>query len=493
MDETTKVRKGQRGRLVLAVVTCSTLSACVSAPPVRTADTALPVSYTPTSGALPAVALDRWWDLYRDPQLTQLVDQALSRGFDTREAFARLEEARAIRSGALSQFGLQGSLSANAQVQRTEQITGGASVDVPGVDLGSLGGSSRTSTSAGVTLPVSWELDLFGRRGVTERTANADLAAARFNYEGVRAATAAEVARALFQARGLATQLEDARATATIQRRLFDLLSRRADRGLAARSEADRVGADVAQAEAQATDLTAALDASRRALLLLVGSGTRPIGALAISPAVASPPQVPAAVPGDLLQRRPDVREAEARLRSATGNVRLAELDFFPRITLQPSLGLNYASGALGGLSAVAGLGAGLTAPIFDGARLRAQLGVSGARAEQAVLAYERTVQGAYSEADQALIRLVADRDRIARLERGVAAAQRAYDAALKRFDLGFSDLQEVLDAERVARAARTARTTARVDALQRSVQAFQALGGGWDTRLPGSDIRGMR
>lgn len=477
-------------RLVLGVVACSTLGACVSAPPVRTADVSLPAGYTPTNTALPAVALDRWWDIYGDAQLAGLVDQALGRGFEVREAFARLEEARAIRSGALSQFGLQGSLSGNAQVQRTEQITGGSDIELPGVDLGSLGGGSRTNTSAGVTLPVSWELDLFGRRAATEQAANADLAAARFAYEGVRAAIAAEVARSLFQARGLATQLDDARATVTIQRRLFDLLNRRAERGLAARSEADRVGADVAQAEAQATDLAGALDATRRALLLLVGLGREPIAALEVGAAVASPPQVPVSIPGDLLQRRPDVREAEARLRSAVGNVRLAELDFFPRLTLQPSLGVNYASGGLGGLSAVAGLAAGLTAPIFDRARLQAQLGASSARAEQAVLAYERTVQTAYSEADQALIRLVADRQRIATLEEGVAAAQRAYDAALKRFELGFSDLQEVLDAERVARAARTTLTAARVDGLQRSVQTFQALGGGWDTSLPGEDIR---
>jgi outer membrane protein TolC len=128
---------------------------------------------------------------------------------------------------------------------------------------------------------------------------------------------------------------------------------------------------------------------------------------------------------------------------------------------------------------------------LFDRARLRSQLGATWARAEQAVIAYEEAVQTAYSEADQALIRLAADRQRIETLERGAAAAQRAYAAARTRFELGFSDLQEVLDAERVARAAQTALTTARVDALQRSVQAFQALGGGWDTSVPGSDVRG--
>lgn len=473
-----------------AVVAASLLlGACVSAPPIRTAQTALPSSFTAGSATTAAIPLDRWWLHYGDEQLTQLEQQALSEAFDVRQAYARLVEARAVRSGALTQFGLQGDISGSAQVQRSEQIAGDSPPAIPGVDLGSLGGGSRTTTTVSATLPVSWEVDLFGRRPATRRVADANFFAARFDYESVRAAVAAEVARSLFQARGLAAQLADARANAQTQRELMDLLRRRAERGLAPTSEADRVEADVAQAEAQAADLAAALDATRRALLLLVGSGTAPIGTLDVAGIVPTAPLVPAAVPGELIRRRPDIREAEARLQAALGNVRLAELDFFPRITLQPTAGLSYASGALGGLSAVAGVGAGVAVPIFDRDRLKAQLGASWARAEQAVIAYEEAVQTAYSEADQALIRLAADRERIEVLERGAAAAERAFEAARIRFDLGFSDLQAVLDAERVARAARTALTTARVDALQRSVQAFQALGGGWDPGLTAADL----
>jgi outer membrane protein TolC len=125
-------------------------------------------------------------------------------------------------------------------------------------------------------------------------------------------------------------------------------------------------------------------------------------------------------------------------------------------------------------------IGGNILLPLFDRARLKAELRGASARAEQAVLGYERVVQTAYSEVDQALVRLAADRQRVTILEAGLARAQRAYDAALKRYDRGLSDLQELLDAERTFRSARTALTAARVDALQRSVQAFQALGGGW-------------
>ncbi|WP_447932603.1 efflux transporter outer membrane subunit [Sphingopyxis fribergensis] len=473
-----------------SLLACASLGACVAAPKLRPPALTLPPAYAAGDPASGAVTLDCWWLAYNDEQLTDLVERALGQGFTVREAFTRLQEARAIRSGALAQFRLQGSLSVSGEAQRTQQLDGGVDIDIPGLPP-SLSGGNNTTKSASVAFPVSWEVDLFGRRAATRRVAAADLDAARFDYEGMRAATAAEIARSLFEARGLATRIDDARASANIQRRLVDLLTQRAGRGLAPRSEVDRVEADLAQAEALEADLTAALDASRRSLLVLVGAGTRSVATLAVTATISTPPAIPAVLPGELLLRRPDVREAGARLRAAIGNVRLDELAFFPRLSLRPSGALSYTAGDFGGLQAIAGVTAGLTAPLFDRERLHAQLGASSARAEGALLAYERTVQTAYSEADQALIRLDADRARIARLETGAAAAERSYTAALRRFELGFSDLQAVLDAERVVRGARSALTAARLEGMQRSVQAFQALGGGWDMSGPDADFRG--
>src|SRR4029077_16989180 len=114
-----------------------------------------------------------------------------------------------------------------------------------------------------LTFPISWELDFFGRHDATRRGVEADIATARFDVEAARAAIAAEVARSLFQARGLSVQRDEARETMRIQRELFRVVVERAARGLAASSEADRVAGDVAQAEAQVADLEAAVTASR--------------------------------------------------------------------------------------------------------------------------------------------------------------------------------------------------------------------------------------
>jgi outer membrane protein, multidrug efflux system len=209
-----------------------------------------------------------------------------------------------------------------------------------------------------------------------------------------------------------------------IQQQVVDLLNCRVERGLATSSEADRVAADVA--------------------------------------------------------RRPDVQHAKARIRAAAGNVRLAELEFFPQLTLQPGVGLSLQRGAFDVSTGFWSLGVGLALPILDRPRLSAELQATSARGQQRLIACERSVQTAFSEVDQALTYLAADRRRVVTLTDGEIRAQLAYDAALKRLKSGFADLQTALDVERVWRHTRSPLTSACIDALLRSVHAFRALGGGW-------------
>ena len=452
------------------------LSACATGAPPRTAVVELPAGYGPAQvsvAASPATAtLDHWWVLYQDAQLTDLVNQAMAQGFGVREAQARLVESRALRSSALSGFGPKGNLTANAATQDNQALD----------DRSASATAEGTRNTAGINLPMSWELDVFGRRSAATLSADADLDTARLDVQAARAAVAAEVARGLFQARGLSVQSGDALETVRIQRTLLGVVQERAQRGLAPGSETDRVAADLAQAQAQAEELGAALAASRRALLVVLGSGTAALDLAPVSPTLANAPEVPAAVPGDLLARRPDVRKAALRVQKSASTVRLAELDFFPRLTLNPGLGVSAQRSSTDTTLGFWSLGLGLSLPVLDRPRLQAQLDAEGARAEQAVLAYERTVQTAFSEADQALTRLQADRRRVTTLEAGERRARSAFDAAQRRYELGFANLQELLDGERAWRATRSALTSARVDALQRSVQTFQALGGGWST-----------
>jgi multidrug efflux system outer membrane protein len=195
---------------------------------------------------------------------------------------------------------------------------------------------------------------------------------------------------------------------------------------------------------------------------------------------------VPATAPGELLFRRPDVREAAEALASASGQLKLDKLALLPRLTLNPDLGVSMGPGFGGpATSEFWSIGLGLTQPILDLPRLKTAIQAQGARADQAVIAYEKAVQTAYGEAENALVALSADEARAALLATGEAQAWSAYEAARANYAAGIDDLTSALSAERTWRTARIALIDARVQALRRSVQAFKALGGGWSPDAP--------
>lgn len=462
-----------RAYRTLAVSALLALAAC--APARRSPDLRLPqVFEAPQAAPADAVALDRWWTAFGDEQLTSLVEGAITRNPDARSAAARLAEARASRAGALLSFLPQGSLAGSARKTHTEQLSG-TQINIPGFS------TSGDSEAYAANFNVSWELDLFGRIFAAGRAANADVAAARFSYEEVRAALAAQTADAYFQARGLAIQLADARETARIRRSLLDVATKRAERGLAATSDADRVASDLAQAESQVAAFDAELQAQRRTILILAGRTIEPTASLTIAPNVGQAPPVPASVPSQLLERRPDVRQAQAALAGQLGRVDVGRLAFFPTFTLTPGLG--WAKQVQPGFSSETqnwSIGGAFTQPILNIPNLLAQLKAQNARADQAAAAYEKAVQTAFSESEGALVRLDADKRRVALLADGEARAQRAYNAARIGYDRGFTDLQTTLDAEQSWRVIRAQLTAAQVQALRRTIQAYQALGGGW-------------
>jgi outer membrane protein TolC len=353
-------------------------------------------------------------------------------------------------------------------------------VAIPGAGVITLDDSGATS-SYGADFSVSWEIDLFGRRRAARGQADADLAAARFDYEAARTSLAANVADQLFQARGLAIQLEDAREDQRIQRQLDEVARGKAAHGVGSIADADQAAALVAQADAQAADLASRLHAARRALLVLVGHGVDPLESLPTPALAGTPPAAPATAPGDLLARRPDVRAAAEALASASGRLKLDRLALLPRLALQPDLGISAGPGFGGpATSEFWSIGLGLTQPILELPRLKTVIRAQGARVDQAVIAYERAVQTAYGEAESALVELSADEARVARLTSGEAEARSAYRGAQAGYAAGVGDLTSALAAERTWRESRSALTDARVQALRRSVQAFKALGGGW-------------
>jgi outer membrane protein, multidrug efflux system len=457
------------------------LAACASNDPVRAPRSDLPARFESEAHA-GAADLDRWWAAYGDAQLTALIEEALVSSPDALTARSRLEEARAQRLANLRSAWPQGNLVGNAQVSGNDQLSGTQSPF----------SSSGASQFYSLNFDVSWELDVFGRTRTARRAVENDFAAQVFNIEGTRAALAANVADSLFAARGLAQQLEDNRETLRIlneQQRVADL---RAERGLGSRADALRIASDVAQAQASAVQIEADLNAARRSLLVLLGRGADSRAALPIAADLGAPPAPPVTLPGELLQRRPDVREAEQRLALAIAQLKIDRLDLFPKFTINPGVGLTKSEQTIAGATFASTMfdwsaGLGVSVPVLNRPQLLAEARVSDERAEQAVIAYERTVQTAYGEADNALLQLTADSNRLTLLDAGERQARDAYEANRRLYQAGLADLTTLLQTEQQWRAARTQATAARTQALRRSVQAFKALGGGWNAANPPS------
>ena len=468
-----------RKQIALAAI-LPVLAACANGPAIPKPNVTLPVAYQLQPTPAPAdTPIDKWWMLYNDPQLQGLEDEALRNAPDARSALARLEQAKAVRSSALSDFWPKGQI--QGQFDRTGTTT------LQGPPPIQFGGETISLTNAGVldsyggNFNVSWEADLFGRAAATRKKANADLAVARFDFEASRTSLEANVADQLFLARGLAIQLDDAKQESSIEAQLADVAAKKAKFGFGASSDADQANSQLAQTKAQVVDLTTQLYAARRTLLVLIGHGGDPVDSLPTVPDVGRPPPIPASVPAQLLARRPDVREAAMQITSAKGAYRLDQLALFPTFNLTPGVGLTSAT-ELG--SAVVSdswtLGASVIQPVLDIPRLMAQIKIQGFQATQYVIAYEKAVQTAYGESDNALVQLGSDEERVRLLTTGEAEGLSAYAASKKRYQAGIDDLTTVLTAERTWRSARTALTGAEVQALRRSVQAFKALGGGW-------------
>ena len=483
--------------LATAGVAVLGLCACASNKPVRMPNTHLPAQFSQQGQA--GVALDHWWAVYNDAELTGLVEDALATAPDAKLIQQRLLEARATRSSQIFSAYPTGNLVGKANRADTTQLSGGNVFSVPG-----------QSTTYSGQFDVSWELDLFGRTGTARRAVDNNYAATRFSIEASRASLAASVADSLFNIRGIAQQLSDARDAQTVAQRLNKSAQVKAEHGLVAQLDVDRTGADMAQANAAVVQAESDFATSRRTLLVLLGRGGDAVGSIPANPVTYAPPPAPRTLPGQLLERRPDVRQAEQQLYLAIAQLKIDRLALFPKFTINPGAGLtDLQSIGITGFSQAAGapvisigtnssktsswqIGGTLTVPVLNRPQLLATARASGAKAEEAVITYEKTIQTAFGEADNLLVQYAADQQRLTLLSAGEHQAQAAYTNTKLLYDRGLTDLTTLLQAEQAWRNARTAATNARTQALRRSVQAFKAVGGGWiapaGLPLPGPD-----
>ena len=413
-----------------------------------------------------------WWDVFEDPILKALVQEAVRNGFDARLAVARVEEARARFGIARSEFFPSVDYEASWQRARADQIVNPS-------------GKAQTRWTADVGF--SWELDLWGRIRRLNEAARAEYLATEEGRRGVLLSLVSDVAVAYMDLRELDDELEIAKHTTAAFQDTYDLFNRRLEGGAASALETARAEASLGQVAAEIPEIERAIVARENQINFLLGRNPQPIPRE--GPLIAVPPDVPPGLPSTLLERRPDIRQAEQLLIAANANVGVAKADFFPRLSLtglfgnvSPELGDLFSQGKTWSI------GAGVLGPIFQGGRIKRRYEAARAQWQQARIQYEAAAANAFGEVSRALV----DRTKLVETERQrartVAAYQEAVRLASLRYNSGLSAYFEVLEAQQQLFPAEISLAQTRRDQLVALVNLYRALGGGWqaEARAPG-------
>jgi multidrug efflux system outer membrane protein len=403
------------------------------------------------------------------------VDEALKNGFDARLAAARVEEARALYGIARSEFlpaaGYQGSW----QRTRPDQFQNPS-------------GEVQTKWTANVGF--SWELDLWGRIRRLNEAAKAQYLATEEARRGVFLSLLSDVASAYFELRELDAELEIAKRTTTAFQDTYDLFSRRLQGGAASALETTRAEASLGQVAAQIPEIERAIVARENQINLLLGRNPQPVSR--DGPSTPLPPEIPAGLPSQLLERRPDVRQAEQLVVSANAEVGVATAAFFPTLSLTGLFGnVSPELGDIVSKGKTWNFGAGLLGPLFQGGALKRNREAAKARWEQARVEYEATVTRSLAETSTALVA----RTKLVETERQRARAVQAYREAVRlaslRYRSGLSAYFEVLEAQQQLFPAEIGLAQTRRDQLIAVVSLYKAVGGGWqaEAAAPAPDL----
>ena len=415
------------------------------------------------------VGLERWWELFDDPTLVQLIERARTANPDVRLAAARVRESRALAD-----------VVAGGRLPAVDAV---ASVAVSRASAAAVpegaGREARSLASAGGDL--AWEVDLFGRVARGVEAALADYDASVEDFRDVLVSMSAEVALNYLEARTLQERLAVTRENVGAQEESLQLTRDRFDAGLTSALDVAQAESNLYDTQSRIPSLEHALTAAFHRIAILVG---QPPGALSAELGTGVLPAARATatlgIPADLIRQRPDVRSAERRLAAQTARIGVATADLYPHL----ALGGNFSFDAGNG-SASSGSGwnilPGLRWNLFDRGRIRSRIEVEEARAAGALVDYERTMLQALEEVETAMVAYAREEERRRRLEEALAASERAVSLVRTQYLAGLTDFQNVLDSQRTLFALGDQLADANGAVVGRLVHLYRALGGGWD------------
>jgi multidrug efflux system outer membrane protein len=452
--------------IVLALL----LTACAIGPDYTRPGVSTPESFRMAAKEGESISNLPWWELLRDEELQKLVRIALKENKDLMAAVASVEEFQARLGTARTDFIPQISATGNAPSLGRLTI-----VNIPGFP---------TPSSYYVQGNLSWELDIWGRVRRANEAARADLLAREENRRAVILQLVSGVAQAYFDLRQLDMQLDIARRSLQSWEESVKIAQARLRQGLIPKLDFDQFEAERANAAARTAELDRQMVQKENELSVLLGRNPAQISRGRSLIEQVMPPAVPAGLPSELLQRRPDILQVEQQLAAATARIGVAKAERFPKITLTGLLGL--ASPQLAGLGSgdfgVAGLG--LAGPVLNAQTLGFQQQAVEAQARQALAQYEKTILTAFREVEDALVAVRTAREQSQAQESQVNALRSALHLAELRYNGGISNYLDVLTSKRSLFDAELSLTATRRLHLVSIVQLYKALGGGWDKTM---------
>ena len=407
-----------------------------------------------------------WWQVFQDPQLQELIRTALKQNYDLQLATERITAARAqVAITRSNQF---------PQVQGSGNFSGGKESNF----------QSRFNFLV-LSADAAFQLDFFGKLRRATEAARAQLLATQDARQTVVLTLVSDVASDYFALLQLDLQLQITHNTVAAQEASVKLTNLRVDHGVATKLDVLQAQQTLDTANAQIPDLERQIAQEENAISILLGNYPQavPRGRTLVEQPL--PPDVPPGLPSSLMERRPDIREAEQVLVAANAEIGVAKAEFFPQISLTGSGG-----GAFGRSSAFSGLmasqlgiwsyGAQVSQPIFTGGALRGNLKLAESQHQQALIGYQQAIQQAFGDVSDALIGYQKSHQVRVRQEESVADLQESVRLSNMRYQGGTTTFLEVLDGQRSLFSAELTLAQARGAEYQSLVQLYRSLGGGW-------------
>jgi len=449
------------------------LAGCAVGPDYRRPSVAVPEAFRgqPTVEAASLADLP-WWEVFGDPTLKQLIQEALASNYNLQIAVARVQEARAQVGVARSKF-----FPSIGYIGLAQRSRGGVEA------LLGLSPTPQASDLFVGALYASWELDIWGRIRRLDESAVAQLMGTEDARRGVLLTLVSEVAQGYFELLALDAQLDIARQSVKAFQGTYDLFQDRLEFGVASKLQTSRAQGALGSAQATVPEIEAQITDKENQISILLGRPPGPVPRG--TPMFAQPivPTVPAGLPSELLTRRPDLRQAEQQMVHANALVGAAKAEFFPKLSLTGLLGSASpeVSAMTSGTALAWSVAAGLSGPILQGGRILENYRAHIALWEQAKAQYQQTVLTAFREVSSALAALGKLAEAETGQERSVKGLEEAVGYANDRYLYGLASYFEVLDAQQRLYPAQHTLAQIRRDRLLTFVQLYKTLGGGWN------------